>query len=62
MIYDNVKRIAELRNKTICQIEREENIGNGTIGAWAKGSKPMVETVIKVAKNLDCPVDELLKE
>lgn len=62
MIYDNVKHIADERGISIKQLEKTLCIGNGTIGAWKQGAKPLVETVQKIANYFGYSVDELLKE
>lgn len=44
----------------VSQLEAKAGIANGTIGGWKKNSKPYAETLGKVAKVLECTIDELL--
>lgn len=59
-IYQNVKVRANVLNLPICEIEKRAKIANGTIGGWRTG-KPYAETLQKVAKVLDCTIEDLLK-
>lgn len=58
-LFDRVKKIADEQNKPISRIEKEAGIANGTISGW-KTSKPMADTLMKVAKTLNTPIEELL--
>ena len=57
-LYNKVKKLADERKKPIARIEKDAGIANGTISGW-KTSKPMLETVVKVAKALDVSIEEL---
>ena len=57
-LYDKVKKIADKQDKPISRVEKEAGIANGTISGW-KTSKPMADTLVKVAKVLDTPIEEL---
>ena len=59
-IYQNVKVRANVLNLPICEIEKRAKIANGTIGGWRTG-KPYAETLQKVARVLDCTIEDLLK-
>lgn len=60
MVYDNVKSVCEKQGKSIAALEREAEIGNGTIGKW-KTSTPNLATLEKVANVLKIPVTKLMK-
>lgn len=60
-IYDNVKKRADSMNLTISEVETRAEIANGTIGGW-RASRPFAETLQKVAKVLNCKIEDLLKE
>jgi transcriptional regulator with XRE-family HTH domain len=61
MIYDNVKRIADKKGISIAALEKEANLGNGTIGRWGRSS-PTVDSVKKVAAVLGVAVSTLLND
>ena len=61
MIYDNVKNWADQRKISIAELERQAELGNGTIGGW-KVSNPNLDSLSKVAKALNVSVTTLLKE
>lgn len=61
MIYDNVKALCEERNLTIQKLEEQAKLANGTIGKW-KDSKPMAESIKKVAEVLGVSMEEVMKE
>ena len=61
MILKNIERICAERGISIYALEKEANIGNGTIKRWDKSS-PTVNSLQAVAKVLECTVDELLSE
>lgn len=60
-IYENVKVLAKEQGKTIYQIERENNIGNGTISGWTEGKSAKVTTLKKVADALGVSMEALMK-
>ncbi len=61
MIYQKIKALCEARNITICRLERELTIGNGTIAGWKAGS-PNVKTLKAVADYFGVTVDYLIQE
>lgn len=61
MILANIKELCEKKNITIKQLERELEIGNGTISRWDQSS-PTVENLQKVAKYFKVSLDKLLRE
>lgn len=61
MIYDNVKVLCEERNLTIQKLEEQAKLANGTIGRW-RDSKPMAESIKKVATVLGVSMEEVMKD
>ena len=61
MIYDNVKALCEERNLTIQKLEEQAKLANGTIGRW-RDSKPMAESIKKVAAVLGVSMEEVMKD
>lgn len=61
MIYDNVKALCEERNLTIQKLEEQAKLANGTIGRW-RDSKPMAESIKKVATVLGVSMEEIMKD
>ena len=59
-VYDRVKARADEINKPIYLVESEAGIANGTISGW-KSSRPYAETLQKVAKILDKPIEYFLE-
>ena len=59
MLYIKIARLCDQRNISICRLERECGISNGTIGKW-RTSSPTADKLKKVADYLGCTVDELL--
>ena len=63
LIYDNVKRLCWENHTTICTLEKDFGIGNGSIGKWADGgTNPRIGTLKKIADYFGVTVDELLKD
>ena len=63
LIYDNVKRLCWEKHTTICTLEKDCGIGNGSIGKWADGDvNPRIGTLKKIADYFGVTVDELLKD
>ena len=60
-VYDRVKARADEINKPIYLVESEAGIANGTIGGWRE-SRPYAETLMKVAKVLNVPIEYFLEE
>lgn len=61
MIYKNVAKLCCETGISIAKLEKETNIGNGTIKRWEKSS-PNLDTAKKVADYFGCTVDDLLKD
>lgn len=59
MLYDEIKKIAKLKNISIYRIERDCKISNGTICKW-NDSKPQSDNLYKVSIYLGTPIEELL--
>jgi len=60
LIYDNIKEIADKRNISICKLERDSGLSNGTIVKWQNAS-PRLENLMAVAKALNVPITKLIK-
>lgn len=56
-----IKRLCNARGKTISALEKECNLGSGSIGKWDKNS-PSVMKVVTVAKALGVPVSYLIED
>lgn len=59
-VYSAVKKRANGMNLSIAKLEKCAGISNGTIGGWKTG-RPYADTLQKVAKVLDCTIEDLLK-
>lgn len=59
-VYSAVKKRADGMNISIAKLEKRAEVSNGTIGGWKTG-RPYAETLQKVAKVLDCTIEDLLK-
>ena len=59
-VYSAVKKRADGMNISIAKLEKRAEISNGTIGGWKTG-RPYAETLQKVAKVLECTIEDLLK-
>lgn len=57
--YEKVKIRADDLRYSISKLESESGLSNGTISGW-RTSKPYAESLCKVAKVLQCSVEELL--
>lgn len=57
--YEKVKIRADDMRFTISKLESEAGLSNGTISGW-KTSKPYAESLCKVARVLECTVEDLL--
>jgi len=60
-VYENVMKIIAERNLTKKRVEVLAGVANGTIAGWGNGSKPLLETVMKIAQALDVKIDELIE-
>ena len=58
---DTLTRKATERGYTLASLERAANLANGLIKSWEKGS-PTLFNLEKVAKILNCSIDELVKK
>lgn len=61
MIYENVRRLANKKDMSICKLERNAGLQNGTIGKW-RTSSPNVSSIKAVADVLGVTVDVLIRE
>lgn len=59
MIFANIVRLCDKHKISIAKLERETDIGNGTIARW-NNSSPRVDSLQKVANYFGVTVDELL--
>lgn len=58
-VYGNVCKAAAAKGVSLAKIERDIDLGNGTIGKW-KTMSPKLETVLKVADYFGVTIDELI--
>ncbi|WP_159723140.1 helix-turn-helix domain-containing protein [Enterococcus sp. CSURQ0835] len=58
-LYERIKEIARLKNISIAQIERANDLSNGSISKWAKNA-PSADKLAKVARYLNVTSDYLL--
>lgn len=58
---DTLTRKATERGYSLASLERAANLANGLIKSWEKGS-PTLFNLEKVAKVLDCSIDELIRK
>ncbi len=61
VVLKNIARLCKEKGISICKLEKECGIGNGTISRWGKSS-PTVDSVRKVADYLGVTVAELIEE
>lgn len=61
MVYDKVKALCDKQKLPIYELEKTLNMGNGSIAVWKKGS-PRLETIAKVAKFFDVPIEYFLTD
>ena len=59
-LYEKIKRVTKEKNITIKELEENAELKKSTIYNMKK-STPNIETVIKIAKYLNIPLDELLE-
>ena len=59
MIYETIKRLGKERGMSVRTIEQKANLSNASISKWAKSS-PNMDSLIAVAKVLDCSLDEII--
>lgn len=58
-VYEKVKKLADKKKISIARLEIEAGLSNGTIGGW-RTSRPYAESLAKVAKILETPIEKLL--
>lgn len=61
MLYEKVAALCQNNNLTIAKLERECEMGNGTVRGWKK-SNPSIENLKKVADYFNVTVDELISD
>ena len=61
MLLENIKKLCAGSGISIASLEKEIDLGNGTIGKWAQSS-PKLETVKKVADYFGVSIDDLLSD
>lgn len=61
MIYDRIKQIASDKGISIYRIEKDLNLGNGTISKW-NISSPSATTLNSIANYLNVRLEQLLEE
>lgn len=64
MIYQQIKKLADEKNLSIYQIEKECSLANGVIGKWGRTANqmPAADKLARVAKYLGTTVEYLLDE
>lgn len=60
-MFSIISEKAKARGMTVAQVEKAADIGHQTIRRWDTHS-PSIDKVFRVAKVLDCTVDELIAE
>ena len=60
MVYENIKDICDKRKISICQLEKNAGLKNGTIGKWRDHS-PNLKNLEKVASTLNVTVNRLIR-
>lgn len=59
MIYENVKKLADVNGVSIAALEREAKLANGTIGKW-QVANPRIDNLQAVAEVLHVSIEELI--
>jgi transcriptional regulator with XRE-family HTH domain len=60
-ILEKVKKLADEEGISIAALEKECNIGNGTIGRW-ESSFPSLRNLKKVAEHFSVPIEYFLED
>lgn len=61
-IADRIKEICAQKGTSMYKLEKQLNLGNGTIGKWGKnGRQPTYDKAVAVASALGVPVSYLLE-
>lgn len=58
---DKILELAQAQGKTFAKLERDCDLGNGSIRLWYNGRYPSSKSLYLVAKELDTTMDELMK-
>lgn len=61
LIYERIISLISEKKLTKAKVENAANLGNGTIETWKTGN-PTISKLEAVAKVLEVPVSELVKE
>ena len=61
MVTENIRKLCEERNISVCALEKEVGLGNGTVGKW-RNTSPRVDRLQLVANYFGVTVDELLQD
>ncbi len=61
MLLEKISKLAKEKNISISQIEKECNLGNGTIRGWDKSS-PSIFNLKKVADFFNLDINYFIKE
>lgn len=61
MLFEKVTMLCQDKNISIAKLERECEMGNGTVRGW-KTSSPSIENLKKVADYFGITVDELISD
>ena len=60
---NNIKQLRIKKELTQTQLAKKLRVGQSAVGMWETGkTQPKTSTLPKLAKALDCTIDELLKE
>lgn len=62
MIYKKIVKYCEENKISITALEKKCGIGNGTIGKWADGKKPSLDTLEKIANGTGISVSEWVSD
>ena len=62
MIYDNVKKYADMNGMAITAVETAAGLGRGSIGKWKNTNNVQMESLMKVATVLGVTVPDLIAE
>ena len=61
--YNLVTDLCRSQNISLARLEKDLEIGNGTIGKWRESTaKPSLRTLEKISDYFNIPVSELVKE
>lgn len=60
MFYKKVEAFCKKSNIAISAFEKKCGLGNGTIGGWAEGARPRIDSLEKVSIEMGITLAELL--